>query len=153
MSVPTTAHGTPRTTAPTTTMRHKISAGAIGGIIGGLVFGAFMAMMDMLPMIAMMVGSTSAGVGLVVHLVISILIGLGLTSLLSGALSSYGRGAILGLLYGGLWWVLGPLLIMPLMMGMPVFVVDAAGLWSLMGHLIYGLVLGLTAVAVLNRRR
>ncbi|MCH8571152.1 hypothetical protein LSI54_07250 [Nesterenkonia sp. AY15] len=112
-----------------------------------------MAMMDMLPMIAMMVGSTSAGVGLVVHLVISILIGLGLTSLLSGALSSYGRGAILGLLYGGLWWVLGPLLIMPLMMGMPVFVVDAAGLWSLMGHLIYGLVLGLTAVAVLNRRR
>lgn len=152
MSAPTAAHGTPRTTTPTTTMGHKISAGAIGGITGGLVFGALMAMMDMLPMIAMLVGSTSAGVGFVVHLVISILIGLGLTILLGGALASYGRGAILGLLYGGLWWVLGPLLIMPMMMGMPMFVVDATALWSLVGHLIYGLVLGLTAVAVLNRR-
>lgn len=42
---------------------------------------------------------------------------------------------------------------MPLMVGMPVFVVDAAALWSLLGHLMYGLVLGLTAVAVLNRAR
>lgn len=152
MSAPTAAHGTPRTATPTPTMGRKISAGVIGGIAGGLVFGALMAMMGMLPMIAMMVGSTSAVVGFVVHLVISILIGLGLTILLGSALLSYGRGAILGLLYGGLWWVLGPLLIMPMMMGMPVFVVDAAALWSLMGHLIYGLVLGLTAVAVLNRR-
>ncbi|MBO0594975.1 hypothetical protein I2485_08180 [Nesterenkonia sp. E16_7] len=125
----------------------------VGGLAGGLAFGALMAMMDMLPMIASLVGSTSAGVGFGVHLVISVLIGLGLTVLLGHTLSSYGRGAIVGLLYGALWWVLGPLLIMPLLMGMPVFTLDAPALWSLMGHLIYGLILGVAGVAALNRSR
>ncbi|EXF23826.1 hypothetical protein BG28_10965 [Nesterenkonia sp. AN1] len=133
-------------------MGQKISAGAIGGVAGGVVFGILMAMMGMLPMIASMVGSTSAGVGFGVHLAISVLLGLGLTIPLGGTLSSYGRGAIVGLLYGGLWWVLGALLIMPLMMGMPAFAINAPALWSLMGHLAYGLVLGLIAVAALNRR-
>lgn len=112
-----------------------------------------MAMMGMLPMIASLVGSSSTGVGFGVHLVISVVIALGLVVLLGHAFSSYGRGALIGLIYGALWWVLGPLLIMPLMMGMPVFVLDATALWSLMGHLIYGLILGVVVVAVLNRRR
>lgn len=42
---------------------------------------------------------------------------------------------------------------MPLMVGMPVFAVDVAALWSLLGHLMYRLVLGLTAVVVLDRAR
>ncbi|MGJ9407442.1 hypothetical protein ACHABQ_14105 [Nesterenkonia aurantiaca] len=153
MSATTAAHGRPRTTTPAVTVGRRIAAGVIGGVVGGLVFGVLMAMMGMLPMIASMVGSTSGAVGFGLHLVISILLGLGLTIPLGGALSSYGRGAIVGLLYGGLWWVLGALLIMPLMMGMPVFVVNATALWSLMGHLVYGLILGLIAVAVLNRRK
>lgn len=149
MSAPTAAHGTPHTARNTRSIGHQVSA----GIVGGLVFGALMAMMDMLPMIASLVGSTSAGVGFGVHLVISVLTGLGLMVLLGHTLSSYGRGAIGGLLYGALWWVLGPLLIMPLMMGMPVFTLDAPALWSLMGHLIYGLILGVAGVAALNRSR
>lgn len=31
---------------------------------------------------------------------------------------------------------------MPLMVGMPVFAVDVAALWSLLGHLMYGLAWG-----------
>ncbi len=152
MSAPTAAHGTPSTARPTSSMGQMVSAGMLGGLAGGLVFGALMAMMGMLPMIASLVGSSSAGVGFGVHLVISALIALGLVVLLGHVFSSYGRGALIGLIYGALWWVLGPLLIMPLMMGMPVFVLDATALWSLMGHLAYGLVLGLIAVAALNRR-
>lgn len=128
----------------------RISAGTIGGIAGGLVFGVLMAMMGMLPMIAMMVGSDSAGVGFGVHLLISVLIGLGLTAPFAGLLKSYGRGAVIGLAYGALWWVLGPLLIMPTMLGMPVFMIDAAAVWSLMGHLLYGIILALVAVRVLK---
>lgn len=101
----------------------RISAGAIGGIAGGPVFGVLMAMMGMLPMIASMVGSDSALVGFGIHLVISVLIGLGLTVPFAGLLKSYGRGALIGLAYGALWWLLGPLLIMPSMLGMPVFMI------------------------------
>jgi riboflavin transporter FmnP len=39
----------------------------------------------------------------------------------------------------------------PAMMGMPVLTIDGASLVSLMGHLIYGLILGL-AVAIIRRR-
>ena len=41
---------------------------------------------------------------------------------------------------------------MPLMMGMPLFVVDMPSVFSLMGHVIYGAILGLTAVRVLTSR-
>jgi hypothetical protein len=41
-----------------------------------------------------------------------------------------------------IWWVLGALLIMPAWMGMPVFQVGEMQLQSLMGHVLYGLTLG-----------
>ncbi|MBT2515668.1 hypothetical protein J7E82_19605 [Arthrobacter sp. ISL-30] len=112
-----------------------------------------MAMMGMLPMVASMVGSDSAWVGFGVHLVISVLIGLGLTVPFAHlVLTSYARGALAGLAYGVLWWILGPLLIMPSMLGMPLFMLDLTALMSLMGHLIYGVVLALVAVRVLKGR-
>lgn len=143
---------TPARSVPTASWSTRILAGVIGGLAGGLVFGGLMAMMGMLPVIASMVGSSSAVIGFGVHLVISVTIGLGLTVPFAGLLTGYGRGAVVGLVYGGLWWVLGPLLLMPLMMGMPLFMIDTAAWMSLMGHLFYGIVLGLTATAVLHRR-
>ena len=136
--------------ASTSHLARRITAGAIGGIAGGLVFGALMAMMGMLPTIASMVGSNSALVGFGIHLVISVLIGLGLTVPFARLLSSYGRAALIGIAYGALWWVLGPLLIMPTMLGMPLFMIDGTAMMSLMGHLIYGLILALSATRVLK---
>lgn len=128
----------------------RAAAGVTGGVAGGLVFGLLMAMMGMLPMVAMLVGSDSAVVGFAVHLVISVLIGLGLTVPFAGLLTSYGRSALIGLAYGAVWWVLGPLVIMPTMLGMPMFMIDTTAMWSLMGHLVYGAVLALVAVRVLK---
>ncbi|MET3721950.1 MULTISPECIES: hypothetical protein [unclassified Arthrobacter] len=131
----------------------RVLAGAAGGIAGGIVFGILMAMMGMLPVIASMVGSNSAVVGLSVHLMISVAIGLGLTVLFGNRFpTGYGRGALVGLGYAAIWWVLGPLMIMPVMMGMPLFAINLTALMSLMGHLIYGVILGLVAVRVLRSR-
>jgi hypothetical protein len=145
---------TPARPVSSSSLPTRILAGAIGGLAGGLVFGVLMAMTGMLPAIASMVGSSSAAVGFGVHLVISVLIGWGLTVLFGNLLlTGYGRGAVVGLAYGAVWWVLGGLLMMPLMLGMPLFTFDTTAWMSLMGHLIYGLVLGLTATAVLHRHR
>jgi len=54
--------------------------------------------------------------------------------------------------YGAIWWVLGPMMMMPLMLRMPVFVRDTTSVFAQMGHLIYGAILGLTAVRVLKNR-
>lgn len=134
-----------------TGLGRKVAAGAAGGVAGGLVFGMLMALMGMLPMVAAMVGSDSAAVGFGVHMMISVLIGWGLTVPFGGMLlTTYAKGALVGLAYGALWWVLGPLVIMPAVLGMPLFAIDATAMFSLMGHLMYGVILGLVAVRVLK---
>ena len=142
---------------PTRTTAHpgrRALAGLIGGVAGGLVFGILMAMMGMLPMIASMVGSNSAVVGFGIHIMLSILIGMGLTILFGNRLlTTYPRGLIVGMVYGAIWWVLGPLLVMPMMFGMPPFSFDSTTLPSLMGHLIYGAILGIVAVRIIAKRR
>ena len=150
MSAP---HETTHTDTTKATMGRRISAGVLGGLAGGLVFGVMMAMGGMLSKVAGLVGSDSAVVGFVVHMVVSALIGLGLTVPFAGLLTSYGRGAVIGFLYGALWWVLGPLLLMPLMMGAPVFELGPGSMMSLVGHLVFGVILGLVAVPVLRGRR
>lgn len=129
----------------------RAMAGALGGLLGGLVFGIMMQMMDMLPMVAMMVGSESIVVGWGVHLVISVALGIGFGVVSVRGLDSWGAGIGMGVSYGAVWWVLGALLLMPLRMSMPVFVINTMAWQSLMGHLIFGAVLGAVAVAVVRK--
>ncbi len=125
----------------------SIKHGVYGGLAGGVVFGAMMAMMGMLPMIGNMVGVPSAWVGLLVHLMISAAIGGSFAVLLDASGQRGGVGS--GLAYGFAWWILGPLTLMPFFMGMGLGVnwnVAAIGeaMPSLVGHLIFGAVLGVT---------
>ncbi len=122
--------------------QNALVAGVAGGISGGIVFGVFMQMMGMMPMIGMLVGTESVAVGWVVHLAISAFIGATFALLFGRRAMGIGISALLGLLYGIVWWILGALLIMPTWLGMGVFVIDSMTLQSLMGHLMYGLVLG-----------
>ncbi len=125
----------------------SIKHGVYGGLVGGVVFGAMMAMMGMLPMIGNMVGSPSAWIGFLVHMMISATIGGSFAVLLDASSQRGGVGS--GLAYGVAWWMLGPLTLMPFFMGMGLGVnwnVAAMGqaMPSLVGHLIFGAILGVT---------
>ena len=99
-----------------TRANHSPIIGAVlGGLAGGLIFGMMMAVMGMLPMVAGLVGSKSAMVGGVVHLIISIILGLGFLVIASKTK----RPVLWGILYGVVLWAIFPLTMMPLMMGMP----------------------------------
>src|ERR671921_673130 len=132
----------------------RIIGGVVGGIAGGLIFGVLMAMMGMLPMVAMVVGSESATVGFLYHMFNSVIIG-AVFGLIFGSLShTYAQGTAWGLLYGIIWWVLGPLVLMPLMLGMGLqfgMALAPPMLMSLGGHLIYGLLTGLVYVGYMSR--
>lgn len=136
------------------TVQQRVGGGVLGGVVGGLVFGVLMAMMGMLPMVAGLLGSTSAAVGFILHLVFSAIIGAGFGLLLGGQSHTFGQGALWGLLYGAIWWVLGALLLMPTLLGMgPQFgmAFSQPMLMSLMGHLLYGAVTGLAYVWYTHR--
>ncbi|MCH7230913.1 hypothetical protein L0U85_08630 [Glycomyces sp. L485] len=118
--------------------------GIVGGLIGGVAFGILMQIEDMLPMVAMLIGQTSIVMGWAVHLVISAGLGLGYVVIVGPMVKNVGTGLATGLIWGVVWWMLGALVLMPLFLGMNemVFVIETMQWKSLMGHLIYGLILG-----------
>ncbi len=125
----------------------NISLGVYSGLAGGVVFGAMMGAMGMLPMIGKMVGNPTAVAGLLVHLINSAVIGAGFAVVFGRSVNGMGSGVSQGLVYGGFWWFLGPLTLMPLFMGMGLGVNwNAAAavtmMPSLVGHLVYGAILG-----------
>ncbi len=125
----------------------NIRNGVIGGLVGGMVFGMMMAMMGMLPMVGKLVGVPNALAGWVVHLGISAAIGASFAVIFGRSVISIGGGLVRGALYGSVWWVLGPLTLMPLMLGMGLganwnLAAATNFLPSLMGHMIFGAVLG-----------
>jgi uncharacterized membrane protein YagU involved in acid resistance len=127
--------------------------GALGGLAGGVVFGMMMGMMGMLPMVGMLVRQESAGIGFVVHLLISAFIG-AVYGLVAGRYTlSWGASLVGGLVNGVVWWVLGALTLMPLMLGMNemVFVIGQPQWMSLVGHILYGLVTALVFTALARR--
>lgn len=131
----------------------SIITGALAGLGGGIVFGMMMAMMGMLPMVAMLAGSESAAVGFVVHMVISAGIG-GVYGLVASRLPrTAGAATIAGAANGIVWWILGALILMPLMLGMPqmVFHVGQPQWFSLIGHLVYGVITALLFLPLSRR--
>ncbi len=133
-----------------------IAIGVVGGIAGGIVFGMLMAMQDMLPMVAALIGSDSAVVGFGVHLAISagagLLFGVAIAAvptLVATPVIAIAAGA----LYGVAWWIAGALIAMPLMLGMNemVFVIEQAQIMSLVGHLVFGVVTALVVYLAARR--
>jgi hypothetical protein len=137
----------------------KVSTGFIAGLMGGVLFGLMMQMMtvpaengmrmSMMVMVAKVVRSDSIAVGWLYHLFNSAVIGAVFAVVLGSRVRGFGEGAGWGVAYGVFWWVLGAQILMPLLLGMPAFAslrmapMRMIALGSLIGHIIYGLVLGL----------
>ncbi len=128
--------------------------GAVASLAGGALFGVVMLVTGVLPRVANLVGASSPWLGFAVHLGIAAVIGMSYGALFQYEASSLGSGVAWGLVYGLAWWFLGPLTLMPVLLGGPLtWGVEAAGaaLPMLIGHLVYGATTAL-AFAVLERR-
>ena len=129
-------------TRPTTT--NALKNGVIAGLGGGLVFGIMMGMMGMLPMVGMLIGQDSAIVGFIVHMLISAFFG-GVYGLIAARFfSGLVPNLVAGAIYGIGVWVIGALIMMPLLLGMNEMVlqIGQAQWMSLLGHIIYGAITG-----------
>ena len=129
--------------------------GAAASLAGGLLFSLILLSSGVLPNVAgMMMGSSSVVLGFVVLMGISTLIGMSYGLLFRDEAPDFGSGVAWGLLYGLAWWFVGPLTLMPILLGDPfVWTAQAAGdlLPFLIGFLIYGAVTA-GAFLLLERR-
>ncbi len=128
-----------------------VVVGGIAGISGGWVFGKWMEKIDFFPMVAGLVNSDSHMVGVTLHFIFAVVIGSSFGVLFQRDVRGYGSNLGWGLAYGMLWWFLGPLTILPIWQGNPLdwSVERGSALFgSLIGHIVYGLIVGLIYAAV-----
>jgi hypothetical protein len=91
--------------------------GALAGLIGGLVFGTAMVQLGMLPTVASLVYTDSGVAGFIIHMLLAAILGVGFSLLVWHQQGGAGEMLFWGLTYGTLWWFLGPLTLMPLLLG------------------------------------
>jgi uncharacterized membrane protein YagU involved in acid resistance len=133
---------------------YSLGWGAAASLAGGLLFSLVMLATGALPRVARLVGGTSPLLGFVVHLVISTIIGMSFGLLFRREAPDKGSGVPWGLLYGLIWWFLGPLTLYPVLVGGSITWTSqaaASAMPSLIGHLMYGAATAL-AFIVLERR-
>ncbi len=147
-------------------MRSRIGAGIVAGLIAGVVFGVMMQVMTMpmphesgmsmpaegrMPMITMfaeVLRSESLIAGWIYILFSSVMMGGIFGYVLGGRAARIGGGLAWGALYGVLVWVLGALILMPILGGTDAFSpltmppMRPMAMTSLGGHLLSGLILG-----------
>jgi uncharacterized membrane protein YagU involved in acid resistance len=129
----------------------SVAIGSLAGLIGGLAFGVWMERAGFFPLVAGIVRSDSPDVGRALHFAISVLIGASFGALFRPDVRGLGSSVAWGMAYGLIWWVLGPLTLLPWLLGRGAQWSLAAGrdaFPSLVGHVIYGLLLGVVYAAV-----
>lgn len=129
--------------------------GAVAGLTGALVSAPLMFATGVLPRTAGPGTAFSSALGLAVHLLIGAVLGMSYGLLFRDEAPTAGWGFLWGSVFGTIWWYLGPMTLLPLLLtGECDWSNDAASqlLPSLLGHLVYG---GVTAVAffAFERRR
>jgi hypothetical protein len=128
--------------------------GALAGLVGGLASSPIMLATGVLPTIAGLDTRLSTFGGLLIHLLVSAFIGMSYGLLFRNEASSVGLGIAWGWVFGMIWWYVGPMTLLPLMLtGVCDWSTDAASalLPSLMGHLIYGAVTAFTFLLLEHR--
>lgn len=144
-SDPSLAPLLPHSPAPFSWPRALI-LGGLSGVIGGWFFGAWMEQVNLFPLIAGIVNATSRETGVLLHNLIAIVIGMSFGALFQRDARGHGSSMGWGMAYGLLWWFIGPLTLLPMLLGQPVDWSAARGgelFGSLVGHAVYGLIIGL----------
>jgi hypothetical protein len=119
----------------------SVKWGGLAGLAGGIVSSPVLLVTGILPKIAGLDTSYAGARGLLIHLMISVLIGASYGLLFRNEASSLGLGVAWGWLFGLIWWYLGPLTLLPkLLTGQMDWRPEAVStlLPLLPGHLIYG---------------
>ncbi len=130
------------------TFSSNVVNGLISGIVSGAVFTIFLVKKGMLPVLGNMIHTPTVAGGLIVHTMMSLVVGVLFALVLHKVVKSMGMGILFGILTGVAMFLAGPMTMMPTMIEhLPLFAKwNAEGFAAakdvLMGHVVYGVILG-----------
>jgi hypothetical protein len=145
--------GAIRTSRPDTSFAwgRAIVAGGFAGTLGGFIFGRWVSSGDYFPLLAGFGELGSRSMTICMHFAIALLIGITFGLLFQREVRGYGSCMGWGLGFGIFWWFLGPLTLLRLASGMPLDWSAEQGsalFGSLVGHILYGLILGVAYATI-----
>ena len=121
-------------------------AGGVAGLVGGLVFWLAFQAQGAADTVPGLLGLDLSGGWVALHLLVGVMMGAILGAIMRYEPLGYAAATGIGLFWGLLWWIAGPLTLRAALYGQgPTWSLDAAGAAfpSLMGHLFYGGLTGL----------
>jgi hypothetical protein len=124
-----------------------IVAGGLAGILGGFIFDRWMSAGEFFPLLSGLNQLPSRSTSLTLQFFIAVLMGVIFGLLFQRDVRSYGSCMGWGVGYATLWWFLSPLTILPLLSHTQIDWSSGAGsamFGSLVGHILYGLILGVS---------
>jgi len=127
-----------------------IVAGGFAGTLGGFVFGRWISS-GAYPLLAGFRELDSHSLTIFIHFAVALLIGVVFGILFHQDVRGYGPCMGWGLGFGIFWWFFGPLTVFPLLSKMPLDWSSEHGsalFGSLVGHILYGLILGVAYATV-----
>lgn len=125
--------------------------GALGGVAGGVPMGLMMGMNGFLPTVGSLIGIPNVTAGFIVHMFISVAVGVLYGHFAPIFSQTWKSTTIAGMVYGIIWWVLGALIAMPFLLGTPLFFIGIGQWMSLMGHIMYTVIMALVFKALYAR--
>jgi hypothetical protein len=126
-------------------------AGGLAGILGGTIFDRWMSAGEFFPLLSGLSAKLSPGGYLVLQFVLAVLMGVIFGVLFQRDVRGYGSCMGWGVGYAILWWFLGPMTLLPVVSRSPLDWSSDAGsamFGSLVGHILYGLILGVSYATI-----
>jgi hypothetical protein len=139
---------------PGSRVLHSAGFGAAASVVGGSLFTLVLLVTGSLHGMASLLGSSSLALSVLITMVVSVFIGMSYGLLFRHEAPDAGSAVAWGLVYGLLWWFVGPMTLLPILLGGSFsWTTDAAAsfLPSLVGHLIYGAATAVTFLALERR--
>lgn len=127
--------------------KKNICSGIIGGIVAGVALGFILMRMGTLSNAGKLLGMHDSLSGLIIHLVFSAVVGLIFSLIFCKGCTTFYNSSLWGIVYGVIWWFIGPLILCPWLAGVTISWGQSTlthALPMLVGHLVYGFVLGVT---------
>ena len=125
--------------------KKNIWSGIISGLIAGVVFGFVLIRLAMMANVGRMMGLTDPLSGFIIYLIFSAILGLIFALIFVKGCTSFFSSSLWGIIYGIIWWFIGPLTLCPWIAKSPISWSTGAmahALPMLIGHCTFGLVLG-----------
>src|SRR5499427_8258432 len=126
-------------------------AGGLAGVLGGTIFDRWMSAGEYFPLLSGISQLPSRGTSLLLQFLIALLMGVIFGLLFQRDVRGYGSCMGWGIGYAILWWFLGPMTLLPIVSRSPLDWSSDAGsavFGSLVGHILYGLILGVSYATI-----